>query len=802
MAYNMKEIIITVSVLIICIMLVRRICRGKIGSRFQYALWILVVLRLTIPVQVTVNLPITEWLERYHLLESHTDRMVEQMEKPIQVTIDSRSGIYHLLAGEDIKDDAMDRSDGPSIAFMVAHLRYSWLDVLGTIWTVGMVIVAAWILVTNGIFGRRLKRGRRIMELSEEAASALRQRLPQKIAGMYDRVTVYIVEDLTSPCLYGLPGREAVYLSADIAEDTDRLCHVLTHELCHRKHGDSFWGMLREILVTVYWFHPLVWAAAILSKRDCELACDETALLLLGEEERISYGETLLSIITRKAKVFDLLCNATTMTGSGKSVRERIGYIAGKPKVLRAAVILTVMLMAAVFVFAFTRSHESVRIMAFGQDMETITGADMQIPLPESIRGICGQVSEDGKDDVVIYHMESRREVGRFARMSLKDTLQLIDDGREIIPIGDYGDNYLLKAYLGISPEPVSVTEHTYTPYSSVGEESGKEAGALWHEDIIIQDDSYEADGVPGTDSSAETEHIYVPGTDSNAETEHIYVPGTDSNTETEYIIPEENGSTQIPAPEETESYTIFLPFEEGQSLEAVELAEEDDSEVTVDYLPDEEITTTTIYPAKEVNIDVLSHKGCFVYIKADYGKVEDRYLQEMESISDALERASADVVVLSLNGEMREELLNNLTKYRTPYVGDNVKVSGLVNALPVPSTLNFKGDISLQTLEKPYSVRFEYEMTTSSIPQEDLDMMYFNAAMLFYTIGNVDEVAIYVRQPSGGDAAATMHGYTRADMEEVFGGLLKADYENEELFHQGISELHAAVVEYLHSQD
>lgn len=788
MAYNMKEIIITVSVLIICIMLVRQICRGKIGSRFQYALWLLVVLRLAIPVQVTVSLPVTELLERYHLLESHTDRMVEQMEQPIQVTFDSRSGIYHLLAQEDMKDAAAAESDGPNIVFIATHLRYSWLDVLGIIWIVGMVIAAAWILVINGIFGRRLKKGRRIMELSEEAALALRQKLPQKIAGIYDRVPVYIAQDLTSPCLYGLPGREAVYLSADIAEDTDRLCHVLTHELCHKKHGDSFWGILREILVTVYWFHPLVWAAAILSKRDCELACDETALLLLGEEERISYGETLLSIITRRAKVFDLLCNATTMTGSGKSVRERIGYIAGKPKVLRAAVILTVVLMAAVFVFAFTKSHESVRIMAFGQDTDTVTGADMRIPLPESIRGICGQVREEGKEDVVIYHMESRQEVGRFARMSLKDTLQLIDDGRKVIPIGDYGDNYFLKAYLGISPEPVRVTEHTYTPYSSIGGESGKEAGALWHEDIIIHDDSYEADGVPGTDS--------------NAETEHIYVPGTDSNTETEYIIPEENGSTQIPAPEETESYTIYLPFEEGQSLEAVELAEEDDPEVTVEYLPNEEITTTTTYPAKEVNIDVLSHKGCFVYIKADYGKVEDRYLQEMESISDALEKASADVVVLSLNGEMREELLNNLTENRTPYVGDNVKVSALVNALPVPSTLNFKGDISLQTREKPYSVRFEYEMTTSSIPQEDLDMMYFNAAMLFYAIGNVDEVTMYIRQPSGSDAAASLHAYTRADMEEVFGGLLKADYENEELFHQGISELHAAVVEYLHSQD
>ena len=41
MAYTMKEIIVMVSVLIICILLIRRIFRREIGRRFQYALWFL-----------------------------------------------------------------------------------------------------------------------------------------------------------------------------------------------------------------------------------------------------------------------------------------------------------------------------------------------------------------------------------------------------------------------------------------------------------------------------------------------------------------------------------------------------------------------------------------------------------------------------------------------------------------------------------------------------------------------------------------------------------------------------------------
>lgn len=764
MAYHMKEIIITVSILIICILLIRRVFRRKIGSRFQYALWLLVALRLVIPVSIPVSLPMAEVLDPYHLMGFDTDDVVEQLEQPIQVTIHS-GNIYHLLAedSDQTADNASGETGGARTFFMAGHLGYSWLDVLGILWTGGMLIVAAWILLTNRIFYHRLKKGRKIVELSKEAESALQERLPRKVIRTYERIRIYTAEDLVSPCLYGMPGREAVYLTPELIEDTNRLCHVLTHELCHRKHGDSFWGILRGLLVTVYWFHPLVWVAAVLSKRDCELACDEAALMLLGEEERISYGETLLSIITRKARVFDLLCNATTMTGNGKSVKERIGFIAKKPQILRTAVALTAILMTVVFGFAITRHHERVRIAVFGQDMDTVTGADMQIPLPDNIRGICGQVTEKGKDDVIIYHVPSRQEVGRFARLKLKDVLQLVDEGREVVPIGEYGDNYLLKAYLGTSGETVEVTTHTYTP---AGLDDEAEVGVLGHEDVII---SYTPEGTGA-------------------------VPGTDSNTEA-------NGATQIPAPEETDSQGIFLPYEEGQSLDAEELARKDE-EGCVEYLPNEEIHTTTIYPAKEVNVDELSHIGCYVYIKADYSKVEERYYQVLEQLSDELEEAVQDVVVLSLNGEIREELLNTLTDNRTPYVGDNSKVGALVHALPVPSALNFRGDISLQTMEAPYSLRFEYEMTTSSLPEEDSDLMYFNAAMLFYAIGNVDEIMMYIRYPIGSDTESSVYVYYREDMEKAHEGLSGADYENGQVFREGLESLHMDVVEYLHSRE
>ncbi len=186
--------------------------------------------------------------------------------------------------------------------------------------------------------------------------------------------------------------------------------------------------------------------------------------------------------------------------------------------------------------------------------------------------------------------------------------------------------------------------------------------------------------------------------------------------------------------------------------------------------------------------------------MKADYGDVETGYLEEMEQMNGELESVAEEVVVLSLNREIREELFDALTDNRTPYVGNNSKVGAMVNALPVPPTLNYTGEFALQTVQEPYSLRFAYEMTQDSLLQEDLDMIHFNAVMLFYAIGNVDEISISIKQPMGNETKYSFHVYYRTDLEETYGGLLTADYEDTQIFREGLEKLHEKIVSELHN--
>ncbi len=778
----MREVLITSTVLILCILLIRRVFRGKISSRLQYAVWLLVALRLVIPVSAEFDLGSFSRFRLMDLVEEDesgiTQRLEEtiRLEEPIQISMRSNSILFRLFTTDEIRETLEGMpEDGPTSVFMAGTLGFSRLDVFWFIWGIGAFIVGMWILITNIVFSRRLRKERQLYDLPESMkavflegsellsveskadADLQAERIPQghekrrRLFGRKGRLpAVYLAEGISSPCLYGFPGCEAVYLTADVIDDAERLRHVVIHEIVHKKHGDSFWALLRTVLVTVYWFHPLVWVAAVCSKRDCELACDEGAIALLGEEERISYGETLLSIITRKGRVSDLVCTATTMTGSGKSVKERIQFIVKEPKVFYAAVAGVLCLIAAVCLFVFTKDARFHGTVVDAQEGLLVTGADMQIPLPASIGGISGCVVENENDEVIIYHIAAQEEVGRFSRMPLRDALELVDEGREVLPIGDKGCNYILWAYLG---EPLSRTEHTYTPATQ---------GVLGHEDIYISQE-----GIVESESA----HTYTPAENEEAESEApAGVPGTDSNDDTTYIVDDDT--------------TYMIDDDTHNTEEAQE-------EGSIDYLPNEQITTTTYHPV-EVNIDQLDNR-CYVYVRADYdSRANEKYREEMALIDRELMAVKDQVVVLSLNRERREALFDALTANRTPYVGDNAKVGALLEALPLPPTLNRSGGFSMQTLEKPYSLRFDYEMSTDSFTEKDQDTLYFNAAMLFYSIGNVEEIAVKIQHPSGN--GSMMISYHREELEKDLPGLQDADYEDDQRFRYGLSALHAAV--------
>ncbi len=763
MIIDMREIIVTSSVLILCMILIRRLFKGKISSRLQYALWLLVALRLVLPSSAQIGMAIGSVkefraMDLVKLWEAKTGNVGERLEEPIPFTVSLDSPVGNLVARWFLQEELelSGTTNGPTSVFLAGRMGMSVIDILRGIWVGGMIVVALWIIVANIIFCRKLHHGRKEFTAPEGLEAG--------------RMRVYVMDGLASPCLYGLPGREAVYLTPDIVEDTGRLRHVLTHEMCHKKHGDSFWSILRGILLCVYWMNPLVWVAAALSKRDCELACDEAALLILGDEERISYGETLLSIITRRGKLADIACMATTMTGSGRSVKERIRMIAEKPKALGAAVAAALLLVMAVSVFVFTKSPEPGR-MTWEEGDLTVAAGDMQVTLPETIAGISGYYVEEESGDLVVCQTTSGEEVGRFTALSYGTAVMLMEEGREIVPLGNYGQNPNLKQYMSflydgfMYSSPSETTQHTYTP----------------RDDSVTEHNYTQEEGVAG-----------VPGTDSN-------------DDETTYMIEDESWGV-VPLEEGEGSTQVYEPSEDYLPNEQIE-------EVSLDYLPAEEIITVSS-PADQ----------CYIYLKADYSGIKEPYLEEIEYINSELENNADRVIVVSINQASRKEILASLAENKTEYLGDSSKVSALVGALPCPDGLAYH-NITLHTGgTQPLALDIHYGTVTDNMENIDSDTLFFNAAMLFATIRNLEQCNLVMDDDAGtvynemeitqGTApegetqgmlghyeTVKMTGicYERADFEEIFGPLWSEEAAGESSSYVvWLEDLFGQVMEYL----
>lgn len=345
----MTEILLTSSVLILTLLILRRLFRRTVSRRVQYALWGLVLLRLLVP----FSLPAAE----FSLLTA-AEPMVENTEalyvRAGRETVRGQDGAPVMgppsapffAVGPATEDNtytfqSRDSLGSPVVVQADYQRQFRLEDVLSPVWYGGMAVMAVWLILSNLLFWKKLRR----------------HRVPYAVEGA--RLPVYLAETgLPSPCLFGLL-RPAVYLTPAAVASPESLRHVLAHEEAHARHLDPLWSLLRGVCLVVFWFDPLVWWAALASRTDCELACDEGALRRLGEAERVPYGRTLLALIpVRKAPANPLL-SATTMTSDKKRLMDRITRIAENRKTLGAALFAVISLAALVCAVTFTGAKAS-----------------------------------------------------------------------------------------------------------------------------------------------------------------------------------------------------------------------------------------------------------------------------------------------------------------------------------------------------------------------------------------------------------------------------------------------------------
>jgi len=354
--------ILSSSVLILIVATMRILLRGKVAPGLQYALWLLVLIRLLIPGNLArtplsiANLIPEPTPTAYTQTAAHTTPNPETSPTINITPIDRQNWLdAPVLEIPTSTIQAQDSADGP--VAVISAVSLDWRTFLTLLWISGMVVAALVLLVSNLRFYSRLRRSR-VPFYTENSPKA------------------FTVKGLSSPCLFGVP-IPAIYLPTYCLEHPTAMTHMLVHEQTHYRHGDHVWALLRGIALILHWYNPLVWLAIHLSRQDCELACDAASIRQLGEEQRLAYGKTLVDLIALRPRPVDLLSCATTMNASKRNLTWRVALIAKKPKML-AVTAICILLVAAVAVgCTFTGANVS----DLDADQVILTHQGMQVTL-------------------------------------------------------------------------------------------------------------------------------------------------------------------------------------------------------------------------------------------------------------------------------------------------------------------------------------------------------------------------------------------------------------------------------------
>ena len=169
---------------------------------------------------------------------------------------------------------------------------------------------------------------------------------------------IYYCDNIDTPFILGF-FKPKIYVPSGISEE--QTGYITLHEKAHLKRKDHLWKPLGFLLLSVYWFNPVMWVAYILLCRDIESACDEKVIKNMDNSEKKNYSETLVSCSVQRRMVM-----ACPLAFGEVGVKQRIKSVLNYKKPAFWIIILAFVLFTVVAVCFLTNPDDSHSIGIIG----------------------------------------------------------------------------------------------------------------------------------------------------------------------------------------------------------------------------------------------------------------------------------------------------------------------------------------------------------------------------------------------------------------------------------------------------
>ena len=263
------------SVLILALLALRPLLRRGVGSRLLMVAWVLVALRLLLP----LALPNPAMNALKPTLSQNAG--IRPMADQIRTRVEDAARSLYWKSGSASSATLLRRVAG---AAGNGRLSRAALMIYGA----GFLLTALWMLLRSAWYVRRMKAS------AGDALSPEEQEDYARLCAARGLKTfpVYRAQGISGSCAVGI-WRRVILLPQDAPKE--QIPMMLLRETCHLAVHSGLCAMFRGVCCAVHWFNPLVWLGAHAARNDMELACDRRALRTMTEKERLAYARPMLA---------------------------------------------------------------------------------------------------------------------------------------------------------------------------------------------------------------------------------------------------------------------------------------------------------------------------------------------------------------------------------------------------------------------------------------------------------------------------------------------------------------------------
>lgn len=276
------------------------------------------------------------------------------------------------------------------------------LSALSKVWIMGVVIMAVYYMVSYVILKRKVR-----------------------VCVRYEK-NIYLCDNIPSAFILGLVCPK-IYVPSHLSKV--ELANVIKHERAHLSRHDNWWKPLGFLLLSVYWFNPIIWVAYIMFCKDVELACDEKVVKTMDVAEVKEYSNTLLECsISRKLIV------AAPLAFGGLAVKSRIKSVINYKKPTFWVIILSIAISVVIAIGFMTNpatKDKNNLSNEVGENSETDTTDTTDTAEPNDT------IIKLGLEEIISEAIQ-RKNIGiaHYGNCELFDSYRIVDveekDGKDI----------------------------------------------------------------------------------------------------------------------------------------------------------------------------------------------------------------------------------------------------------------------------------------------------------------------------------------------------------------------------------